>query len=71
MMKRTGKQISALFLAAVMAVSAASTVQAADDRERIDKVTLNFAYDKEPASGDEIGDIRVTTNSDHGSLTVA
>ncbi len=31
MMKRTGKQISALFLAAVMAVSAASTVQAADD----------------------------------------
>ena len=71
MMKRTGKQISALFLAAVMAVSAASTVQAADDRERIDKVTLNFAYDKEPASGDEIGDIRVTTNSDQFTVDYA
>lgn len=66
-----GRSMRAMALALVMALSASLTVQAADDRERIDKVTLNFSCDQEPASGEEIGDIRVTTNSSQFTVDYA
>ena len=71
MIGKRGKRISALALAMVLAIMTAASVQAADDRERIDKVKLNFSYDREPASGDEIGDIRVTTDSKQFSVDYA
>ena len=68
MTRRTRRQWGAWILAGAMAISSAVPAMAAEDREKIDKVTLNFSYDKEPASGDEIGDIRVSTNSDQFSV---
>ena len=57
MTRRTRRQWGAWILAGAMAISSAVPAMAAEDREKIDKVTLNFSYDKEPASGDEIGDL--------------
>ena len=68
MTRGTRRQLGAWILAGVLAISSAVPALAAEDREKIDKVTLNFSYDKEPASGDEIGDIRVSTNSDQFSV---
>ena len=68
MTRGTRRQLGAWILAGVLAISSAVPALAAEDREKIDKVTLNFSYDKEPASGDEIGDILVSTNSDQFSV---
>ena len=68
MTRGTRRQLGAWILAGVLAISSAVPALAAEEREKIDKVTLNFSYDKEPASGDEIGDIRVSTNSDQFSV---
>ena len=68
MTRRTRRQWGAWILAGAMAISSAVPAMAAEDREKIDKVTLNFSYDKEPASGDEVGEIRFTAGS--GQYTV-
>lgn len=48
-------------LAVVMAISTGFTALAADTK--IDTVKLTFSYDKAPASGDDIGNIKVKADS--------
>ena len=48
-------------LAAVMAVGTAFTALAEDTK--IDKVKLSVSYDREPKSGDDIGNVYVKTDS--------
>ena len=50
-----------LMLAVVMAISTGFTALAADTK--IDTVKLTFSYDKAPASGDDIGNIKVKADS--------
>lgn len=50
-----------LLLAVVMAISTGFTALAADTK--IDTVKLTFSYDKAPASGDNIGNIKVKADS--------
>ena len=59
MQKRKSYLIFAL--AACMVLGSAFTAQAADTK--IDKVRLTFSYDREPKSGEEIGNIHVKTDS--------
>ena len=50
-----------LMLAVVMAISTGFTALAADTK--IDTVKLTFSYDKAPASGDDIGNLKVKADS--------
>lgn len=59
MQKRKSYLIFAL--AACMVLGSAFTAQAADTK--IDKVRLTFSYDREPKSGEDIGNIHVKTDS--------
>ena len=55
------KRWFAAALAAVLAAGMSVPAFAADDREKIDDVKLKFSYSEEPASGEDIGDISVTS----------
>ena len=55
------KRWFAAALAVVLAVGMSVPAFAADDREKIDDVKLKFSYSEEPASGEDIGDISVTS----------
>lgn len=56
-------------LAAAMVLGMATTAQAADTK--IDKVTVAFSYDAEPASGDSIGSVRAKTDSSQYTVNYA
>lgn len=55
------KRWFAAALAAVLAAGMSVPSFAAEDREKIDDVKLRFSYSEEPSSGDDIGDISVTS----------